>query len=79
MQQFCYKIGTTLRIIEEGTPWANKAELYIGLLKEEVRKDMKQANCALAFGIIVLNTEHVSTTSHHAIFSNLMAVMSISL
>ena len=27
------EIGTTLRIIENVTPWANKAELYIGLIK----------------------------------------------
>ncbi len=37
-------IGTTLRALEEGTPWANKAELYIGLLKEAVQKDMKEAD-----------------------------------
>ena len=38
-----------LRVLEEGTPWANKAELYIGLIKEAVRKDMKDSNCPLAF------------------------------
>eukprot|EP00957_Ditylum_brightwellii_P099602 7586828-Ditylum_brightwellii.AAC.1 len=42
-------MGTTLRILEEGTLWANKAKLYIGLLKEAVRKDMKASNCSLAF------------------------------
>ena len=49
MKKFCQEIGTTLRILEEGTPWANKAELYIGLIKEAVRKDMKDSNCPLAF------------------------------
>ena len=43
LRQFCSEIGTTLRWIEEGTPWANKAELYIGIIKEAVRKDMKEA------------------------------------
>jgi hypothetical protein len=43
------EIGTTLRVLEEGTPWANKAELYIGLIKEAVRKDMKDSDCPLAF------------------------------
>ena len=47
MKSFCAQIGTTLRFIEEGTPWTNKAELYIGLIKEAVRKDMKEANCPL--------------------------------
>ena len=40
VQKFCNDIGTTLRGLEEGTPWSNKAELYIGLLKEAVQKDM---------------------------------------
>ena len=40
-------MGTTLRVLEEGTPWANKAELYIGLIKEAVRKDMKEAGSTL--------------------------------
>ena len=43
VKDFCNSIGTTLRRLEEGTPWANKAELYIGLIKEAVRKDMKES------------------------------------
>jgi hypothetical protein len=49
LKKFLGEIGTTLRVLEEGTPWANKAELYIGLIKEAVRKDMKRSNCPLAF------------------------------
>jgi len=49
VRQFCSEIGTTLRVLEEGTPWANKAELHTGLIKEAVRKDVKEANCPLAF------------------------------
>ena len=30
-------------------PWLNKAELYIKLMKEAIRKDMKEANCPLRF------------------------------
>ena len=47
LRKFLNDIGTTLRLLEEGTPWANLAELYIGLLKEAVRKDMKEASCPL--------------------------------
>ena len=47
MRKFCTEIGTTLRALEEGTPWANKAELYIGLIKAAVSKDMKESNCPL--------------------------------
>ena len=36
VRRFCNQIGTTLRILERNTPWANRAELYIGLLKEAV-------------------------------------------
>ena len=49
LKKFLGEIGTTLRLLEEGTPWSNKAELYIGLIKEAVRKDMKSSNCSLAF------------------------------
>ena len=44
MRQFCHEIGTTLSVLEEGTPWANKAELCIGLIKEAVRKDMNKTD-----------------------------------
>ena len=30
---FCNKIGTTLRLLEQKTQWANCAELYVGLMK----------------------------------------------
>jgi hypothetical protein len=29
LRKFCNEIGTTMKVLEEGTPWANKAELYI--------------------------------------------------
>ena len=49
IKRFLHEIGTTLQVLEEGTLWANKAELYIGLIKEAVRKDMRDSNCPLAF------------------------------
>ena len=49
LKKFCNDIGTSLRALEEGTPWSNKAELYIGLLKEAVRKDMREADSPLVF------------------------------
>eukprot|EP00957_Ditylum_brightwellii_P009392 710044-Ditylum_brightwellii.AAC.1 len=48
MRAFCAEIGTTLRVLEEGTQWANKAVLYIGLIKEAVQNDMKESDCPLA-------------------------------
>ena len=49
IKAFLNDIGTTLRVLEEGTPWANKAERYIGLLKESVRKDTRELNSPLPF------------------------------
>ena len=47
VKDFCNKIGTTLRILEQSTQFANRAELYIGLLKEAVRKDMRDSHSPL--------------------------------
>ena len=44
VRKVCNNIGTTLQALEEGTPWSNKAELYIGLLKEAVWKDMCESD-----------------------------------
>jgi hypothetical protein len=43
-RRFCHQVGTIMRVLEQGTPWANRAELYIGLLKEAVRQDLRQSN-----------------------------------
>ena len=39
----------TPRALEEGTPCSNKAELYIGLMKEAVRKGMREVNSCMVF------------------------------
>ena len=38
-----------LKFLERATQWANLAELYIGLLKKAVRKDMKESDSPLKF------------------------------
>jgi hypothetical protein len=47
-KKFCNEVGTILRKLEVGTPWANRAELYIGLLKEATRKDLRRSNAPMA-------------------------------
>ena len=42
-------IGTMLTSLEEVTRWANRVELYFELLKETVRKDMKEVDSLLEF------------------------------
>ena len=49
VRQLYHKIGTTLRVLEGSTQWANRAELYVELFKEAVRKDMLQENTPLVF------------------------------
>ena len=49
VRQFCYQLGTTLKSIERGTQWANKAELYIGLFKKSIQKDIMETNAPLVF------------------------------
>ena len=65
VKQFYNTIGTTLRALEEGTPWAKKAELYIKLMNEAVRKDMWVANSKLPFWDYCLE--------HHAWIYNMTA------
>ena len=43
------EIGTALQVIETNTQRANRAELYIGLLKESVRRDLRESHCPLVF------------------------------
>ena len=45
VKEFCTQIRTTLRILEARTQWANRAELYVGLIKEATQKDMR-ATCS---------------------------------
>ena len=64
VRNFCNTIGTTVRALEEGTPWSNKAELYIKLMKQAVRKDMKESNCPLRFWDYNLNDKCGFIISH---------------
>jgi hypothetical protein len=47
VKEFCTQIGTTLKVLEAQTQWANRAELYIGLIKEATRKDMRASGLPL--------------------------------
>ena len=49
LKKFLGEIGTRLKVLERGTPWAYKAELFIDFLKESVCKDMRISNCSLGF------------------------------
>jgi hypothetical protein len=48
VQEFCTQIGTTLKVLEAETQWANLAKLYVVLMKEATRKDMRSLGSPLA-------------------------------
>ena len=52
VKKYCGDIGTTLRILAEGTPWPNKAELYIGLIKESIRKYERNGYPSCPIGLL---------------------------
>ncbi len=47
VKEFLVQISTTLRVLEANTQWANRAELYISLMKEATRKDMRTSGSPL--------------------------------
>ena len=49
VRRFCHNIGTTFRLLKESTQCANRSELYIGLFKEEIRKNTHESNSPLVF------------------------------
>ena len=57
VRRFCDQVVTTFRLLETGTPWENRAELYIGLLKEAVRRDMHQSNSPMTLWCYCIERE----------------------
>ncbi len=47
VREFCTQIGMMLKVLEAKTQWANRAELYIGFMKEVTRKDMRSSGSPL--------------------------------
>ena len=47
LKQYLSTVGATLRLLEQGTQWANRAELVIGQLKASVRSTMRKCFCPL--------------------------------
>ena len=49
LRKTAQEMGCSLKFIERRTQWANLAELYIGILKEDIRKDMRDTDSPLQF------------------------------
>ena len=61
-KKFFHQVGTIMRVLKVDTPWVNQAELYIGLLKEAVCRDLKIPMLPRFCETIVWNNVHISTT-----------------
>ena len=46
-KRVCNQSGTAIRALEPNTPWANRAELYIGIFKDAIRKELRRSDCPL--------------------------------
>lgn len=46
-QQLMRDSGTMIRRIEPNTPWANRAERYIGMFKQGIRNTLQATNCPM--------------------------------
>jgi hypothetical protein len=49
VKKIAREMDLTLKLLEESTQWANLAELYIGLMKESIREDMRTSDSPLIF------------------------------
>ena len=66
---FCDQIDTTLKTLERSTPWANRSELCIGLLKEAFRKDTRESKTPIVIWDHVLERHaRINNTVSCAIF-----------
>ena len=49
VKKFCNDNGTTLRALEEGTPWSKKAELYIWINQGSCQERHAQIKFSIVF------------------------------
>jgi len=43
----CNQSGCTVKALEKNTPWSNRAELYIGLVKKEILRELKRSDAPM--------------------------------
>jgi len=46
-REFAQKVGMNFRYLEHNTPHANLAELYVGLMKTAISRDLRETGCPL--------------------------------
>ena len=41
------KVNSDIKELEAESPWSNRAELFIGIVKKHIKKDLKESNCPM--------------------------------
>ena len=68
-KKFCHQVGTTLHILEEKNQWANQAELYFGIFKKSLRKDIQSTNFPMRlWDYCVESREKIHNVTPHNMF-----------
>jgi hypothetical protein len=49
VKQIANNVAMNLKILEENTQHANLAELYIGIMKNAISRDLRETGCPLTF------------------------------
>ena len=50
VRKYCNNIGTILRVLEENISCTKRAELYIGIIQEEIQKEIKKQQLTSILG-----------------------------
>ena len=45
----CDLVGTTIRMLERKKPFSNRAELYVGMVKRAIKKDLRESDAPMRF------------------------------
>ena len=64
VRKSCHKVGTTLHVLKESTQHSDRADLYIGLMKKLVGRDMRESNSQMkcwCFSVKIGATSMTST------------------
>ena len=43
----CQLVDCTIQQLERGTPWSNRAEGHVGVVRSEILLDLKESNCPM--------------------------------
>ena len=71
INKFCHQIETTIHTLEAGTPWDNHSELYIGLFKEDVRRNLHTTNVSMVLWDYCMERQSkIHSAVPHQLFQN---------